>query len=377
MKRKTSNEKISIRKINSTEEFHSLEGDWGQLLAQNHVQSAFLSWEWLYSWWEIYNEGHELWLLTAWNNNELYGVMPLMISTEKRRGFSFRVLHPLGTPLGDASGFLLKDKSEAALFAMSNYLLQHKKDWDTLLLNNFTQSDIVLTWLKSYLNDKGMIKREKISEHFYIHLKGKWDEYSASLSSRFRKNLRRATRNAAKSGVVSFIYFPGKKAKWEVFQKIIKLDQYSKYPIIYQSIQEQEFHKKLFKRMQEKEQLVLFLLEINDIPLAYEYGFIQNGKYESWRASYDYRFDPKVSIGTLLSKLVTEKSFELDYKEIDFLRGTESYKLKWKPASRNYTKIRFIHKKNLLPIFIYIWFPKFKNWITKKNSLLQFFIKRG
>ncbi len=362
------NKAIKIRHIQEKEEFLDLKDAWGVLLAQNHVQTIFLSWVWLYSWWEVYGEKHKLYLMTAWQSDELLGIMPLMISTEKRRGFSFRVLEPLGTPLCDVSGFLLKDKSERALLAMGNYLVEHKKDWDTVVLNNFLKSDPALTQFKSYLNEKGMKIKEKESVHFHIPLEGNWDDYHASLSRHFRKNIRRAVRNAAAKGEVSFFYFSGENATWEVFQKIIEIDQYSKYPIIYQSTQEQEFHKKLLKRMQEKGQLLLFLLEIDNTPLAYEYGFIRNGIYESWRASIDYRFDPKVSIGTLLSKLATEKSFALGYKEIDFLRGTESYKLKWQPTTRKYSKIRIIHKNSLLTLFIYVWMPELRNKMANKKS---------
>lgn len=359
---------IKIRHIQEKEEFLELKEAWGVLLAQNYIQTAFLSWAWLYSWWEVYGEKHKLYLITAWQADELQGIMPLMISSEKRRGFSFRLLEPLGTPSCDVSGFLLKDKNESALFAMSEYLIEHKKDWDTLVLNNFLESDLALAQFKSYLNDGGMKIKEKESVHFYIPLKGSWDDYHASLSRQFRKSIRRATRNSAAKGEVSFFYFSGENATWEVFQKIIKIDQYSKYPIIYQSTQEQEFHKKLLTRMQEKGQILLFLLEIDNAPLAYDYGFIQNGRYESWRASYDYRFDPKISIGTLLSKLVTKKFFELGYKEIDFLRGTESYKLKWQPETRDYKKIRYIHKNSFLALLIYIWMPELKAKVANNLS---------
>ena len=362
---------IRIHQISEKEEFLNLKDAWGNLFAQNYIQSAFLSWEWLYSWWEVYEDEQKLWIITAWNADELVGIVPLMYASEKRRGFSFNTLYPLGSPLCDVSGILLKDESEAVLRAMSDYLIQQKGDWDTLVFNNFRQDDFALVWIKSYLHDAGMKIREKSSDHFYIPLTGNWDEYLASLPRGFRKNIRRATRGSARKGEVSCLHFLGKNATWQVFQKIIKIDRYSKYPIIYQSDKEQAFHKLLFSYTPAKNKIELFFLEIDNIPVAYEYGFVQNGRYESWRASYDYRFDPKISIGTLLSKLVTEKSFELGYKEIDFLRGAESYKRNWKPAVRKYSKIRFIRKRNFLAIGIYIWFPQFKNRLASIRKKLK------
>lgn len=328
-------------------------------------QVRFLTWEWMFSWWEVYGDDYDLYLLTAWEEDALVGVLPLMLAKEKRGIFSFRTLLPLGTPQTDISGILLKDKSETILFEMGEYLLSHKKEWDMLVLNHLVQDDLALIYFKEYFHNAGIRSRERISDHYYISIEGNWDDFLANLSRKFREILRRSARRAAKIGKVSFRYYSGEEASWEVFQKIIEINQYSKYPIIYQSEKEQIFHKKLFARMPEKGLLNIFLLEINNIPVAYQYGFVQNDRYESWRVAYDFRFPRRVSVGKLLFKLATEKSFELGYTEIDFLRGDEAYKLEWKPKTRKYTKIRFVLKNRPLALLFFVWLPQIKTLFSR------------
>ena len=117
--------------------------------------------------------------------------------------------------------------------------------------------------------------------------------------------------------------------------------------------------------MPEKGLLNIFLLEVDNTPVAYQYGFVQNNRYEPWRVAYDFRFPRRVSVGTLLYKLSIEKAFGLGYTEIDFLRGDEAYKLNWKPEKRKYVKIRFIRRNNFLALPVFIWFPRIKKLYSR------------
>ena len=367
-------ENIHIRHISTTEEFENLENPWSELLAENHIQSAFLSWEWLFSWWQVYDQEKELWLISAWQNEELVGIIPLMLQDEKTNGLNFRTLLPLGSPQCDVSGFLVKNMREEILFALSKYLLEQRKLWDTLALNHFAPNDPALAYLKIIFQKEGFKTREKVSEHYYLELNKNWEELLANLSRKFRKNLRRAARLAEGTGKVSLSHYSGDEVTWQIFQKIIDINQHARFPLIYQSPEEQSFHKELSERASKKDLISVFLLSIDNIPLAYEYGFTYKNRYEAWRAGYDMRFDPTISIGKLLSKMMTEKAFALNYTEIDFLRGDEAYKTDWNTQTRVYTKTRFIKKSNLLARWVFIWFPKIRK--SLKSLLPKNLIER-
>ncbi|MCP4141126.1 MAG: GNAT family N-acetyltransferase [Chloroflexi bacterium] len=367
-------ENIHIRHIGTTEEFESLENAWSELLVQNHVQSAFLSWEWLFSWWKVYAQKKELWLISAWQNEELVGIIPLMLQDEEKSGFHFRTLFPLGSPHCDVTGVLVKNIREEILLALSKYLLEQKKLWDTLALNHFTPNDPALAYIKTIFQEEGLKTREKFSDHYYLELNETWEELHANLSRKFRKNLRRASRLAEGTGKVSMSHYSGSEVTWPTFQKIVDINQHARFPLIYQSPEEQAFHKELSERASKRDLVSIFLLSIDNIPLAYEYGFTYKKRYEAWRAGYDMRFDPAISIGKLLSKMMTEKAFELNYTEIDFLRGDEAYKRDWNTKTRVYTKTRFVKKSHLLARWLFIFLPEFRKSI--KSLLPQKLIER-
>ena len=366
---------LSTYRISTTEEFEKLQDAWGKLLEQSHAQSAFLTWEWLFSWWKVYNDTSTLWILTTWKNDELLGILPLGLYDTKKSGLNFRTLRPLGSPHVDVSGVLVKDQNEDVIESLCQYFVDHNKDWDILEINHYRQDDPVLFFLKSSLSQKGLISREKINDHFHVTLEGSWEELHSKLSRRFRKNLRRAARRSKESGEVTFEHFSGEKINWEVFKKIINVNQHSQYPLLFNSPREQAFHKELTEHAYTKKILTVFILSIDNIPLAYEYGFIYGHNYESWRAGYDTRNDPTISIGKLLSQMVTERSFDLGYKEIDFLRGDEAYKQEWQPSARKYSKVQFIKKTNLIAGFIFITLPQIRTFF--KGLLPERFIKRG
>lgn len=360
---------ITTRRISTTKEFKELKQSWDALLAQNHIQSAFLTWAWLYAWWKIYKNEKKLWVITAWQEKELLGIFPLMLEDEKRKGFTFRILRSLGNPQSDVGGILIKDENQEAATALIQHLVDQKKKWDMLELNYFRQDDPMLALAKKHLHQSGMASREKSYKHFYIPLEENWEDLLSRLSRKFRKNLRRAARNAAKIGAIKLEHFSGEKINWEVFEKIININKYAHYPLLFNSPQEQAFHKELQQYPDAKNFLTVFVLSINGEAIAYEYGFLSQKRYEVWRAGYDTRFDQTISVGKLLSQMATEQAFELGYKEIDFLRGDESYKLDWKPLTRHHTKNRFTRKTNLPACYTFVWLPQTRAWV--KNHFLK------
>ena len=71
--------------LRDTNDFASLKEEWDELYESCPSATPFQSWEWLYSWWEIYGEGsYGLRLVTLRDAGSglLVGLLPLMV----RRG---------------------------------------------------------------------------------------------------------------------------------------------------------------------------------------------------------------------------------------------------------------------------------------------------
>lgn len=81
-------EKISIIECD-IERFKKLHNEWNELLKKSNSDQLFMSWEWMYSWWNMFaiNNCMDLKLLLAITNaNELVGIAPVYNSVSKSKG---------------------------------------------------------------------------------------------------------------------------------------------------------------------------------------------------------------------------------------------------------------------------------------------------
>jgi len=349
---------IQIRHITDISEFKTLKGPWNALLKQNHINDAFLTWEWLFSWWKVFNKGKQLWLVTAWKSNQLVGIAPLMLERRGKLGLGSKILCTLGTPMNDVGGFIIQNQDMQILEDLIANILNQKKKWDILELTEFPIAGPEIESLKTAFDQPGFSIVEKDREHYYLPIETTWDEYYQGLSRKFKKNLRRAERNANKLGEVKIKHYAGNQLAWEHFESVININQHAHYSRLYNSKLEQDFLKELLGCA--SQWMNAYFLGIDNDQVAYEYGFLYNNSFEDWRAGFDTRVDPKISIGKLLSLKVTEHCFKHDCSAIDYMRGAHEYKTEWNPQSRHFQELRIFNHQSIMAAIAYLWLRKVK-----------------
>lgn len=78
-----------VRRLEESE-FNGMAEAWNQLLSASAADNFFLRWEWIHTWWEIFQDGRELWLLAAFQGKDLVGLGPFYL--EKSIVFGVREL---------------------------------------------------------------------------------------------------------------------------------------------------------------------------------------------------------------------------------------------------------------------------------------------
>src|SRR3954465_14881210 len=78
---------ISIRTIDTTENFAPLAAAWEALHAEAPAASIFTSWLWQHEWWKVYGKDRPLRILVASEAGRTVGILPLYIQTSKVAGF--------------------------------------------------------------------------------------------------------------------------------------------------------------------------------------------------------------------------------------------------------------------------------------------------
>lgn len=356
---------LTMRIISDNLSFESIRDQWSKLLAENNFKSAFFTWEWLFIWWNEYGKSKRLWIITVWEDKNLIGIAPMMIETNRMLGLSLKLLTNIGVPHCDVGGFLYSPSRHEVPRAIIEFILKNRKEWDIVELNEFiTESPEAIAVIQSAL--KGVSTYEARNDHWHIILNETWEQYSKKLSKKFRYNLRRAQRLAEEIGRVEVRKFPNEIHPRNLLADLIDVNCRSNYPKICNSIMEQNLLGNLIEASaSNKNFLTAFVLYIDGKPMAYEYGFVHERKFESWRAGYDTSLPQNISIGKLLAMEVIQKCINDNILIIDFLRGDEAYKLEWKPEVSRFSNIRVFNMNNFPALSTYLWLQWIKPFLGR------------
>ncbi len=221
-------EEISVNRVDTKESFIALRQEWEELLKKNTKQNIFLTWEWLFAWWQTYGGKKELWILTTRKNNILIGIAPLMIKTIKKFGGEFRILMGLGTPQSDISGYITS-KNEIVINAISDYIKEHRTEWDILEIKTLPQSAVESKLLPRQFEQDNYRIIKKNEKHYYLPLTQSWESYFNGLSKNLRRNLKRRLKRAKELGEVNYRLYKGDELYWEHFLEIFDLNQYLRH----------------------------------------------------------------------------------------------------------------------------------------------------
>ncbi len=341
---------FTVKRIETTQDFAALAPAWGVLLERCPAANPFLSWEWLFSWWQHFNHGHTLRLVTAWQGEELVGIAPLMFSTRRKYGVPFRVLQSLAAGALDMGGFLVRDGDRQIFAALLGDVLAERR-WDLFEVSEVSGADPNFATLAAALPPGRFVLHPTARSHVYLPVQGDWDTFFGAISRNLQVDLRKRLRRAERQGEVSFRRFCAGEVTRQHMDWILKISAEARFGELYVPA-ECDFQYALIERMGPLKWLDASFLFIGEQPVAYNYGFIYRNCCEGWRTGYDSNF-LDFSVGKLLMMLWLKDGFERGLAGIDFLRGDESYKRHWGGDARPYWHYRVIRKRPL-PWLVYV-----------------------
>ena len=78
---------MRVIQIQNEAELRALKPAWDGLLRESAADTIFLTWEWVTAWWGAYGKPGELWILAAFDEQDvLRGIAPLRRETVRRYG---------------------------------------------------------------------------------------------------------------------------------------------------------------------------------------------------------------------------------------------------------------------------------------------------
>jgi CelD/BcsL family acetyltransferase involved in cellulose biosynthesis len=324
---------LSIKKVSTQNEFAKLKGDWAALLKRSKSDTVFLTWEWMYTWWECFQENKHLFILAVHDENEkLVGIAPLCRDKKKICGIPvLNYIRFLGTmPVSsDHLDFIFyQGREKEALETMVEYLFQ-ENTWDMCLLSNIPTSSLTGKLLKEIMGNRPF--QSEISQVCpYIPLPTRIEEFHSSLSKNMRNKIKKRRRNLHKkyNGFEFVIWespdeidramerlFELHKKRWMVMKK---KGSFARNDV-------RNFHKKIAGIFFNSDMLRLYFFRVQGKEVAAEYTFKYNNKLFSYQSGWNPDWS-KDNVSNILTSLIIEDAIVNGYSEYDFLRGMEDYK---------------------------------------------------
>lgn len=347
--------RLHVDRIQDLAGFAALSLEWDALLERSGERSPFLTWEWLYPWWQHLGRDKELYLLTVRDTSgQLVGLAPLCRSWTglgiwDRR----RVLEFLGT--GDvASDYLniIVDPSPGCtvLAALVEYLVAHHAEWDMLSLTDVDEKAWALSMIRTLFQTRGFDAVTSTRPGHscpYTRLDGGWDGYLQSRSSNFRRQLKRKHDRLMAQPGARFETIDRAEELPRAIETLITLHRGRRATRGGTTALEDgsvvAFLRAATPLLQERRWLRLCALVAGGRPLAMLYGLAYRDTFYFYQSGWDVDWSA-LAPGMVLHGWCIQHACAEGLSEYDFLRGEESYKARWAPYVRRTTRLDIVQR---------------------------------
>lgn len=351
---------LSVRRLRSWDEVARLCPPWNELLASSSSRTAFLTWEWLSSWWSAFGSSQELMLLACQDGDgNVVGAAPLY---RARLGSPFsvplRMLRLVGVGSGDSDNldFVIRQGGEAAAVrACLDWLWDHPSEWDVLELTTVPAESSVVRALLADLDGRRARYARGEWVHLAIPLPGNWEAYHRALSKKMRWATSYSVRHLERLHHVRLRRCESEAELPSCLEALFRLHT-ARWGLRGEAgnfglPQRRGFYADVARRFLAAGRLDFWLLDVDGRPAAVHFGF----RYAGTHYHLDGGFDPayrSLSVGLVLQALVVRQLIQDGIREYDFLGGDDAYKLRWGAERRSYLRLRCARPGSLGALYI-------------------------
>jgi len=317
----------------SEKEFAELKAPWEDLLARSDADPLFMSWAWLFSWWEVWAPllNLELILLGIYDDaDRLVGVAPLYRHSSVQAfhfplvrrlhfiGSAWRVRHSVRT---EYMGFVAERGSEVDI-AAAIFSALASKPWDELVaLDVAPDSRATLATAAERLHDVKPLIRSQ-ARGVAVLCSGDFDEWLASLgrNTRLKAFNRRSVFEKELGGY--FKHWPDGLAGHSAFLETLNALHRKRWNKPCFDSLAVRFHLKFLSRLSDNQEAQMTHLVINGETVSVLYDVRAGSRIYNLQAGFEEDLHKKLSLGTLHLGYAIEKAFlEKNAVEYDLLAG--------------------------------------------------------
>jgi CelD/BcsL family acetyltransferase involved in cellulose biosynthesis len=337
--------------ISSAEEFQELRTEWTALLERSCQQNAFLTFEWMHTWWNHWGRNRKLAIIAVRGpDGRLVALAPFYITRSFPSGLgALRLSFIADTYVGsDYLGIISEPGYEqAAVKEIARTLLRNHRRWDYIELRDCGDNPLSASFYEC-LREIGLTTYSTAASICYhIPLPESFDQYLATLSTGLRCNFRRRWKALQRDAQAELVRFSNVADIEQHFSELVRLHrtrfEHSGRQSAFLASGVQAFHEDAVRALANRGCARLLLLLANGRAVAALYALSIGKTFQFYQCGMDPDW-LRSGVGQVLVGKAIEEAINTGHVDFDFLRGGESYKAHWAEQSRRtFTTRLFSH----------------------------------
>ncbi len=344
---------IRVELIRDVDTLKKLKPTWDNLLNRCPEKTPFLAFQWVISWWEVFADNRELFVIVIYLSEQAIGIFPLMLEVEKCSLVTIRKIQFIGVGKSDYLGPIYDSKPELCWHYAIETIYKYRKLWDVVELGRLRKQGDSFPELLKLLSRRKTIRWLALQGKDCrscpaILIEGDWEPYlKQHMSAKHRSFSRGKLKKFSQQGELRTLENRGGSGLDNILNEIFALENRSWKGIqgkgIFSGQANKDFFAKVTPAFAESGWLSIYVLYVDKHAVAYAIGFRYNRRYYFYTASYDAAWR-EYSPGFFLYMRIIEECFkDDDMLEFDFLQGDEYYKLKLSNTIWEVSKVLLFH----------------------------------
>jgi CelD/BcsL family acetyltransferase involved in cellulose biosynthesis len=365
------NKTLSLKLIDTFDAFQSLQQDWDTLYENCERNSVFSSWDWVFTWWEVFKDqfDRELFIIALYQDDKLVGLAPFQIYTppSPKSFIQGKTLNFIGN--GEASedsivsefqDFIVLPEYESDMVQrVSEYLTTHSNKWNFADLEFLLKDALVLQCFDNSSDQTNKIKRYKMEYgvRFSIPKMKSFEQYQESMGSRWRKMYTKKGSKLLRGGEVATITTESLDSIMPALDQLAEMNcsrwREKVGDCIFDSSRFVKFHQKILARLIPKKRAAIKSLTLDNEVLASYYIFTDKDQVHYYQSGFNRTYGNKYSPLFLLvcneigESIKNNQKFDFMFADDANSYKKEQYSCEHEPMYR----LRWSSQKHRLPLY--------------------------
>lgn len=327
---------LSVSIVDTEQEFRGLAEGWNSLV-KNSGSSVFFRHEWVDAAWAWRKEDSSLFVLLAWKESDLIGILPLIRVHNREqfprlRGFEF-----LAVPDTQACDLIVEPENcSVVVDTFCEELHNRRKEWDQLSFRYLSGTTSAINKIKAGLESRRHACNIKTQgPNLFVKLDSSWDAYYSTRTRSLKKANNLAANRLKKTGLIAIHWISRENSDEPTIQnalaQAIDISRRSWKQGTGNSLDQpgpKNFITTLTTHAARNGWLSLWLLSIDGKILAMEYQLLDAGNVYALRADFDAECE-EISPGSHLMRTLLETLFGRGLQRYYMGPGENAYKTRW------------------------------------------------